>query len=112
MGFACSIRLLPNSQPGTDPDPPSARPAARAGPHCLNAGRPATVSDGGALTWPAGKHGVCGDPWNAARRHEAGGEFATGAITAPYAEGSNVRAERRAQRALRRLESLPPSRSL
>jgi hypothetical protein len=33
---------------------------------------------------------MCGDPWNAARRHEAGGEFATGAVTATYAEGSNV----------------------
>lgn len=42
-------------------------------PQCLNAGGPWTVYARGR---PA-RYGVCGDPWNAARRHEAGGSKAT-----------------------------------
>ena len=49
-------------------------------PHCLSAGGPSVVSNGSQLTWPAGVNGLCGDPWNTERKHEAGGVYATGAL--------------------------------
>lgn len=45
---------------------------ARAGPW--------TVSDGGRLQWPAGKYGICGDPWTGPFTNEAGGANARGGI--------------------------------
>ena len=35
-----------------------------------------------------GRCGVCGDPWDGAREHEAGGKFANGIITWIYEQGS------------------------
>ncbi|OWF56794.1 uncharacterized protein LOC110452715 [Mizuhopecten yessoensis] len=37
-----------------------------------------------------GKCGVCGDPWNGPREHEAGGKYATGKITRSYTEGATI----------------------
>ncbi|XP_060078313.1 uncharacterized protein LOC132557801 [Ylistrum balloti] len=37
-----------------------------------------------------GKCGICGDPYNGARRNEAGGKYATGLITRKYLEGQTV----------------------
>lgn len=41
-------------------------------PQCLNGNGPWTVFAGGRK-----RYGVCGDPWNGARNHEAGGRYAT-----------------------------------
>ena len=62
-----------------------------AGPHCLSAGGPGIVSGG--QTWPAGAHGLGGDPASAARprNHEAGGKYwGGGAPQATWVEGSVV----------------------
>lgn len=37
-----------------------------------------------------GKCGVCGDPFNGPRRHEAGGDFAKGVITGKYKVGATI----------------------
>ncbi|XP_046555463.1 uncharacterized protein LOC124264736 [Haliotis rubra] len=37
-----------------------------------------------------GKCGVCGDPWQGPRDHEAGGKYATGTIGATYSQGQKV----------------------
>ncbi|XP_060076005.1 uncharacterized protein LOC132555669 [Ylistrum balloti] len=37
-----------------------------------------------------GKCGVCGDPWDGAREHEAGGKYATGTIVRHYSEGQTI----------------------
>ncbi|XP_069134467.1 uncharacterized protein [Argopecten irradians] len=37
-----------------------------------------------------GKCGVCGDPWDGARDHEAGGKYATGTIVRHYSEGQTI----------------------
>ncbi|XP_067686943.1 uncharacterized protein [Haliotis asinina] len=37
-----------------------------------------------------GKCGVCGDPWQGPRDHEAGGKYATGTIGATYVQGLKV----------------------
>ena len=49
-------------------------------PQCLSAGGPFVVSNSSTLTWPTGLNGLCGDPWNRERKHEAGGVYATGAL--------------------------------
>ncbi|PSC74252.1 chitin binding domain-containing [Micractinium conductrix] len=65
-------------------------------PHCLAAGGPGQVSDNGALTWPAGLNGFCGDMYynngnkpqvDTGRDHEAGGRYATEEIGGVYEEG-------------------------
>ena len=33
-----------------------------------------------------GKCGVCGDPWDGVREHEAGGKYANGLIAANYTQ--------------------------
>ncbi|KAL4448120.1 hypothetical protein ABPG75_005339 [Micractinium tetrahymenae] len=50
-------------------------------PQSFSAGGTAVVGAGGAV-WPAGQHGLCGDPATLAepRPHEAGGAFWTGAV--------------------------------
>ncbi|KFM24396.1 hypothetical protein F751_3114 [Auxenochlorella protothecoides] len=57
---------------------------------CLNAGGPSACSAGGSLEWPAGRHGMCGDPYTGERKHEYGGVSATGTITGTYTEGQVV----------------------
>jgi len=44
---------------------------------CLSAGGPSTGQ-----VWPAGKHGLCGDPFSSPtpRKHEAGGKYWTGEV--------------------------------
>ncbi|OWF48654.1 hypothetical protein KP79_PYT16194 [Mizuhopecten yessoensis] len=37
-----------------------------------------------------GKCGVCGDPWDGRREHEAGGKYATGTIVRHYSEGQTI----------------------
>ncbi|GFO23683.1 hypothetical protein PoB_005018800 [Plakobranchus ocellatus] len=39
-----------------------------------------------------GKCGVCGDPWNSKREHEAGGKYANGVIVRKYAVGQVINA--------------------
>ena len=38
-----------------------------------------------------GKCGICGDPWQGPRAHEAGGLYATGALVRRYRPGSAIR---------------------
>ena len=58
-------------------------------PHCLNAGGPWLVYANG----QPGRHGVCGDPWNGPKHHEAGGKYATPPrIAAVYREGQTFSA--------------------
>ena len=38
-----------------------------------------------------GKCGVCGDPWQGPRYHEAGGRFATGLVVRTYDAGDTIR---------------------
>jgi Lytic polysaccharide mono-oxygenase, cellulose-degrading len=52
-------------------------------PHCLNAGGPQKTSRFG--------HGMCGDPADRPREHEAGGRFATGKVTGYYRQGGRIR---------------------
>ena len=59
-------------------------------PHCLAAGGPGRVSNLSEFTWPLGLHGLCGDMYyvggnapdgvDTQRPHEAGGQYATGAV--------------------------------
>jgi hypothetical protein len=57
---------------------------------CLNAGGPGVVFSKGL----PGRHGVCGDPWNAARDHEAGGKFATPRrVAAVFNQGQTFKAK-------------------
>lgn len=51
---------------------------------------PSACSAGGSLEWPAGRHGMCGDPYTGERKHEYGGVSATGTITGTYTEGQVV----------------------
>jgi len=37
-----------------------------------------------------GKCGICGDPYDRVREHEAGGKYATGTITASYQQGAVI----------------------
>lgn len=57
-------------------------------PQCLPGGGPYAVSGEGSLTWPAGVHGLCGDPYKGPRDHEAGGPFATGDVGGVFEEGT------------------------
>ncbi len=58
--------------------------------HCLNAGGPGVVFSRGL----PGRHGVCGDPWNGRKDHEAGGRFASPRRTAAtFAPGGIVKAK-------------------
>ena len=40
-----------------------------------------------------GKCGVCGDPYDGVREHEAGGKYATGTITGHYSQGQTINVE-------------------
>ena len=53
-------------------------------PDCLNAGGVSVMYNG---VHSKAKYGVCGDPWNAKKDHEAGGKFARGKITKTYNSG-------------------------
>jgi hypothetical protein len=60
-------------------------------PHCLSAGGVGAVSAGGALAWPEGLHGICGDAHSKdPRQFEAGGAYATGVLGGSWAEGAVV----------------------
>lgn len=56
-------------------------------PQCLNAGGPSTV-------WKVGdraRYGVCGDPWNGPKHHEAGGKYASPPrIAGRYTQGKTI----------------------
>ena len=56
-------------------------------PDCLNAGGVSVMYNG---VRSKAKYGVCGDPWNAKKDHEAGGKFARGKITRTYKSGSAI----------------------
>jgi len=49
------------------------------------------VAKGGQV-WPAGNHGICGDPYADAtpRKHEAGGKYWTGEIAGTYEQGGLI----------------------
>jgi len=56
-------------------------------PDCLNAGGVSVMFDG---VHSKPKYGLCGDPWNAKKDHEAGGKFAKGKIVRTYLSGSTI----------------------
>ena len=56
-------------------------------PDCLNAGGTSVVYNG---VRSKARYGVCGDPWNAKKNHEAGGRFARGKIARTYKSGSMI----------------------
>lgn len=59
-------------------------------PSCLNAGGPAVVYSHGL----PGRHGLCGDPWNRPKHHEAGGKYATPTkIAGIYDSGGTLEAK-------------------
>jgi hypothetical protein len=56
-------------------------------PHCLNAGGTDAVWSGGSKA----RYGVCGDPWNGPKHHEAGGKYASPPkIAARYTRGKTI----------------------
>jgi len=57
-------------------------------PHCLNAGGPAKKH--GRVYPHGGRHGMCGDPFDGPRDHEAGGKYAPGVITGTFRKGAYV----------------------
>jgi hypothetical protein len=57
-------------------------------PHCLNGGGVGATR--GTVYPKSGPHGVCGDPANSPRDHEAGGKFATGEVTGIYEDGGLI----------------------
>ena len=56
-------------------------------PDCLNAGGVSVMYNG---VRSKARYGVCGDPWNAKKDHEAGGKSAKGKITRTYKSGSTI----------------------
>lgn len=59
-------------------------------PHCLSAGGPGVTYAGG-RRWPHSTHGVCGDPVNKPKHHEAGGKHATPPkIARVYSQGQTI----------------------
>jgi len=56
-------------------------------PDCLNAGGVSVMFDG---IHSKARYGVCGDPWNAKKDHEAGGKSAKGKIARTYKSGSTI----------------------
>jgi hypothetical protein len=74
---------------GSVRDPPARNVLANSNycPDCLNAGGVSVMYNG--LRSKA-RYGVCGDPWNAKKDHEAGGKFARGKIARTYKSGSTI----------------------
>lgn len=74
---------------GSVRDPPARNVLANSNycPDCLNAGGVSVMYNG--LRSKA-RYGVCGDPWNAKKDHEAGGKFAKGKIARTYKSGSTI----------------------
>lgn len=95
-GAKCLVALLAVSSAGARAHGFLAQPAARNVQHdsnycaaCLNAGGPATVFAQGL----PGRHGVCGDAWNAPKDHEAGGKYATPTrLAGTYLAGGTLKA--------------------
>jgi hypothetical protein len=56
-------------------------------PDCLNAGGVSVMYNG---VRSKARYGVCGDPWNAKKDHEAGGKSAKGKIARTYKSGSTI----------------------
>ena len=56
-------------------------------PDCLNAGGVSVMYNG---VRSKARYGVCGDPWNAKKDHEAGGKSARGRIARTYKSGSTI----------------------
>ena len=74
---------------GSVRDPPARNVLANSDdcPDCLNAGGVSVMYNG---VRSKARYGVCGDPWNAKKDHEAGGKFARGKITRTYKSGSTI----------------------
>ena len=74
---------------GSMRDPPARNVIANSNgcPDCLNAGGVYVMYNG---AHSKARYGVCGDPWNAKRDHEAGGRFARGKIKRTYKSGSII----------------------
>lgn len=74
---------------GSIRDPPSRNVIANSNgcPDCLSAGGLSVVYQN---VRSKARYGVCGDPWNARKDHEAGGKFARGVITRTYESGSVI----------------------
>jgi len=74
---------------GSVRDPPARNVLANSDdcPDCLNAGGVSVMYNG---VRSKARYGVCGDPWNAKKDHEAGGKFARGKISRTYKSGSTI----------------------
>jgi hypothetical protein len=84
-------RLIPSHAHGFLRNPPARNVLANSDycPHCLNAGSVESVSQKGTLSWPDGRHGICGDPFDGPRHHEEGGKFYMGGTpVVTYDKGS------------------------
>ena len=74
---------------GSVRDPPARNVLANSDgcPDCLNAGGTSVMYSN---AHSKARYGVCGDPWNSKKNHEAGGKFARGKITRTYKSGSTI----------------------
>ncbi len=101
LGFRCIIVLLVVVKTpvarchGYLKSPPARNVLANSDycPHCLNSGGVSSVSASGTLTWPEGRHGICGDPFKGPRKHEFGGKYYTGKPAITYAQGQVAQIE-------------------
>lgn len=74
---------------GSIRDPPARNVLANSNgcPDCLSAGGLSVVYQN---VRSKARYGVCGDPWNAKKDHEAGGKFAKGGVTRTYRSGGTI----------------------
>lgn len=91
MCILMSFLTITNAH-GSVRDPPARNVLANSDdcPDCLNAGGVSVMYNG---VRSKARYGVCGDPWNAKKDHEAGGRSAKGKITRTYKSGSTITLE-------------------
>jgi len=87
--FVLSSFLIVADGHGSVRDPPARNVLLNSDdcPNCLNAGGVSIMYSG---VRSKAKYGVCGDPWNAPKDHEAGGKLFRGKITKTYRSGSTI----------------------
>jgi hypothetical protein len=83
----CALIVVASAH-GSLRDPPARNVLSNSNgcPDCLNAGGVGVMFGNGKNA----RYGVCGDPWNGRRDHEAGGRFARGKIGRVYKSGGTI----------------------